>query len=161
MYRYSLPREAAAQIVPVRHLRTARRIAAKERPDTVHNLDELFEALSELDLIGVNRTQDNEPIIAIRCQNHDSVVITSRRQLGTALTTTSFQADATYQIFPTDLGRQLFCIHGSWGRHVRRTVTELEFFPLCTSMLFSRAYLNWTLPLLDWTDSVCLHEVRV
>ena len=49
---HRLPREVAAQMVPCQNGRTLRRSAAKQRSEIVHNLQALFDAMSELDQLG-------------------------------------------------------------------------------------------------------------
>ena len=114
-----LQREVAAVVVPIQLVRTLRRVAAKEKPDVAHSLQELFITMTGAQITGINRTQDDEPLISIRLERFNCVLITSRRQLDLLLTTTMIQADAIYKVLPVDLCTQLFTVHASWDGHVR------------------------------------------
>lgn len=114
-----LPMEASVMLVPVQHIRTAQRYRALGRPPIVHNFEELHTAIGSFDLEGYSRTLDGHHLVSFRCTGHDSLVVTTMRQLELSSSAELIHADATYKVVPKGFGQQLFTVHGSWGGQVR------------------------------------------
>lgn len=114
----SLEMEAAKKIIPVKHLRTMRKILAAGRPPPVYSLEELHVAINETDVVDFTRSKDGHRLKSIYCPARRSVLVTTTRQLNILREARQLHADATYKIMPTGLGRQLFTMHANWGGHV-------------------------------------------
>ena len=110
-----LSAEAATEVVPVEHIRTARWHCDASRPPKVTSLGDLREKIQAYDIPEMTRTRDGHELLSFMLP-HNSLTVTTRRQLELLRTAEVLQMDATYKIVPKGFGSQLLTIHGYWRR---------------------------------------------
>ena len=114
----TIPSEQAAYIKPASKVRTLRKHAASEKPDSVSSLQDIHNYISGTIHPGYTVTVDGEEILSIPSA-HGGLVLTTRRMLASLRDARMLQADATYKVVQPKFEAQLFTIHANWGTHVR------------------------------------------
>ena len=118
-----LPMEAAMTLIPARQYRTARRYCATGRLRRVCDMDQLHASLQAVDMQKYTRTIDGHRLLSFRDREHDSLLITSDRQLEVLSSAERIHADA---------GVQLFTIHAIRGKQVSISYRSFLSSPMAT-----------------------------
>lgn len=119
MFVYRVPAAVGSNLTYDSMQQVMRRFKSTLRPPSVKNLDELHEVLSgPAQFNGFTVAADGEPLLSIRCQQFNSVVITSQRLLHALSESETLYADTTFDVVPRGFGKQILTLHGEWHGYV-------------------------------------------
>ena len=110
--------EAAVQVEAVSYLRTAQRYAASVLPPSVRTLLDLHREINSIQVEDVTLTRDGHKLENFYLAAHNTVLVTTRRQLQLLESANMIHADATYKVVARRFGCQLFTVHGNWNGFV-------------------------------------------